>query len=200
MGVGADRYFYLPWVMLGLQATSKKSASLSPADMVFGSQLVLPGESIFAADLLPVASFNDEFQNRFSGMPVRQTPHNLSDTSALPFQLPDVFLACQHVFVRRDAARPFWVPAYDGPFRVLERSLRFFCLQVGNRVEVVSSSHLKPAFISSDTTRALPLRRGRPRLPPPVSGLGLSVAAGAFLSTPRSFWGAGRVFPSPWVH
>jgi hypothetical protein len=55
-------------------------------------------------------------------------------------------------------------PLYDSPYAVLQRSLRFFRLQMGGKEDKVSTSHLKPC--SSNTPTASPPTRGRPRLHP----------------------------------
>ncbi len=66
------------------------------------------------------------------------------------------------MLVRRDGHVPPLAAAYDGPFLVLERSLRFFKLQVGDRVDTVSTLRLKPCTSPSDVPVAQPPRRGRP--------------------------------------
>ena len=71
------------------------------------------------------------------------------------------------VLVRRDGAKPPLSPAYEGPYRVLERSDRYFRLQVGDRTDSVSVERLKPAVCDSAVQPALPRRRGRPRKSPP---------------------------------
>jgi hypothetical protein len=45
---------------------------------------------------------------------------------------------------------------------VLERSLRFFKLQLGEKVDVVSTSRLKACHAQPDAAVAVPPRRGRP--------------------------------------
>jgi hypothetical protein len=51
---------------------------------------------------------------------------------------------------------------YTGPFLVLERSLHFFKLQVGDKVDTVSCHRLKACHTPDDTTAAVPPKRGRP--------------------------------------
>jgi hypothetical protein len=53
-------------------------------------------------------------------------------------------------------------PLYDGPYLVLERSLHFFKLQVGLRIETVSTHRLKPCHTPEDAQPAEPPRRGCP--------------------------------------
>jgi len=65
------------------------------------------------------------------------------------------------------ACSPRWTrapltAAYDGPFLVLEQSLRFFKLQVGDRVDTVSTLRLKACTSPPDVPVAQPPRRGRP--------------------------------------
>jgi len=57
---------------------------------------------------------------------------------------------------------PFSRPLYEGPYLVLERSLHFFKLQVGSRIETVSTHRLKPCHTPEDAQAAEPPRRGRP--------------------------------------
>jgi hypothetical protein len=72
----------------------------------------------------------------------------------------------RYVLVRRDGAQPPLSPMYDGPYLVLERSLRFFRLQVGTRQDTVSTLCLKPCRSPQDVQPAVPPRRGRPPTSP----------------------------------
>jgi hypothetical protein len=88
-----------------------------------------------------------------------------------PQELPEDLLLAKHVLVRRDGHVPPLAAAYDGPFLVLERSLRFFKLQIGDRIDTVSTFRLKPCTSPPDVTVAQPPKRGRPAAaaaaPPP---------------------------------
>jgi hypothetical protein len=66
------------------------------------------------------------------------------------------------VFVRNDAKLPPLSPLYSGPYRVLERSLRFFKLQIGDKTDTVSTLRLKAAYLPASAVPAVPPRRGRP--------------------------------------
>ncbi|MFN9898750.1 MAG: hypothetical protein ACK55Z_08160, partial [bacterium] len=93
---GADWFVHLPWVLLGFRISRGEDSELSPAESVFGSQLVLPGQFLSAPE------------------------------SPSPISLPEDLLLSRFVLVRRDAVQPPLSPLYDGPFLVLERSLHFF--------------------------------------------------------------------------
>ena len=131
---------------------------MSPSEAVFGSQLVLPGQFLSAPES-PSPTFLKDFQGVLAGRTPLQTHHH---TTPLPTALPEDLLLSRFVLVRRDAVQPPLSPLYDGPFLVLERSLHFFKLQVGSRIETVSTHRLKPCHTPEDAQAAEPPRRGRP--------------------------------------
>jgi hypothetical protein len=153
----ADWADHLPWVMLGIRAAFREDSDFTPAEAVFGSQLVLPGQFVGAAKS-PTPSFLADLQTAMSGRPPLAPRHN---SSPAPVTLPEILLLARFVLVRRDGAQPSLAPLYDGPFRVLERSTHFFHLQLGDRVNNVSTHRLKAAHTPDDTVPAAPPRRGR---------------------------------------
>ena len=50
---------------------------------------------------------------------------------------------------------------YLGPYKVVNRDTNYFCIQIGNRQELINVSRLKP-FYSECVQPAVPPRRGRP--------------------------------------
>jgi hypothetical protein len=155
---GADWFLHLPWVMLGMRTAWSEGAEFSPSENVFGSQLVLPGQFLSTPEP-PSPTFLQDFQGLLAGRPPLPTSHH---TTPSPTTLPEDLLLSRFVLVRHDAAQPPLGPLYDGPFLVLERSLHCFKLQVGSRIETVSTHRLKPCHTPEDTQAALPPRRGRP--------------------------------------
>ncbi len=147
----------LPWFMLGIR-TAWRDGDFSPAEAVFGAQPILPGQFLDASDP-PPPNFVAEFQGLLDNRRPLQTHHH---NTAGPTELPEELLLARHVLVRRDAAAPPLTAAYDGPYLVLERSLRSFKLQIGNREEVVSTLRLKPCTSPADVSVAVPPRRGCP--------------------------------------
>ncbi len=136
----------------------REGSDFSPSEAVFGSQLVLPGQFLSTPEP-PSPTFLQDFQGVLAGRSPLPTSHH---TTPSPTALPEDLLLSRFVLVRRDAVQPPLSPLYDGPFLVLERSLHFFKLQVGSRIETVSTHRLKPCHTPEDTQAAEPPRRGRP--------------------------------------
>ena len=59
---------------------------------------------------------------------------------------------------------------YCGPYLVLERRDKFFCLPIGSKTDVISVDRLKPVFTEEPVSPALPPACGRPplRVPDPI--------------------------------
>jgi hypothetical protein len=159
----ADWHSHLPWVMLGIRTAWREDLVFSPAENVFGSQQVLPGQFLSAPES-PSPSFLSDFQGLLAGRTPLPTIHNT--LPSVPDSLPEDLLLSRFVLVRQDAVQPPLSPLYTGPFLVLERSLHFFKLQIGDRVDTVSSHRLKACHTPDDTTAAVPPKRGRPPAPP----------------------------------
>jgi hypothetical protein len=154
----ADCHDHLPWVLLGIRTAFREDSEFSPAEAVYGSQLVLAGQFInTAASLSP--TFLRELQTTMTSRPPPPARHN---SAQAPSALPEELLLARFVLVCRDGAQPPLSPIYDGPYRVLERSNHFFLLEMGDRTDKVSTLRLKAARTPVDTEPAKPLRRGRP--------------------------------------
>ena len=51
-----------------------------------------------------------------------------------------------HVFVRHDRVHTSLQPPYDGPFKVVKRSEKFYTLDINGHKDTVSLDHLKLAY------------------------------------------------------
>jgi hypothetical protein len=155
---GADWFSHLPLVMLGIRSAWREDAEFSPAEAVFGSQLVLPGQFLGSPEP-PSPSFLSDFQGVLAARTPLGTAHH---STPLPTELPEELLLSRFVLVRHDGVQPPLSPLYDGPFLVLERSLHFFKVRIGSRIETISTHRLKHCHTPQDVQAAEPPRRGRP--------------------------------------
>lgn len=137
----------LPIVLLGLRSTVKEDIGSTPAELLYGSTLRLPGEFIFEeSNFKPQSEFVQELKKTMNSLRPAQTSHKRQQQA---FIHPNM-AQCTHVFVRVDAVRTPLQPPYDGPFRVIKKYEKYFLIDLGSRKAKISVDRLKPAFITSD--------------------------------------------------
>ena len=165
-------YWQLPTVMLSLRTTLKPDLGTTPAEMVFGEQLTVPGT------LLPNAPSSEQQlpqQQRDTLANLRLEVARLqpipTSTHRRPnIRLPDELQTCTHVFIRKGGVQPCLSSPYQGPYRVLSRQPHFFKVSIpGRGAESVAISRLKPAVIANDREFQQNLS---PVTPPPRRGPG----------------------------
>ena len=127
-----------------------------------GCQPILPGEFLSTGEA-PLEEFLEKIK-KDALLPPRPVLHK---NTPLPDALPPDLAAADFVFIRRDSVAPPLTPPYTGPFKVLRRTLHTFQVQVGTRMETISTHRLKACISSPDTAAAEPPRRGRPPLSQP---------------------------------
>ena len=146
-------YWKLPSVLLSIRTTLKPDIGASPAEMLFGEPISVPGSILSNAP-----SDDERLQHQ-----QRQTLANLrlevarlqpTPTSAHRRQnvrLPEELQSCSHVFVRKGGVQPCLSAPYSGPYRVLSRQEHFFKISIpGRGAESVALARLKPAVIARD--------------------------------------------------
>jgi hypothetical protein len=148
----------LPFVLLGLRAQPREDTGFSPAEAVFGAQIVLPNEFL-QNDELSVDTIVKNFSKTLHVSAPSLPRHNSS--TKLPSELPAELLSAPLVWVRWGGLVPPLQSLYDGPYSVLRRGPRSFTIRVGSRDEVVTVSRLK-ACTAADATPGSPCCRGRP--------------------------------------
>ncbi|CAH8453126.1 unnamed protein product [Heterobilharzia americana] len=138
----------LPLVLLGIRNALKVDAGCTPAELVYGTTLRLPGEFVSPSTFKHVsdrASYVTRLTNAMRS--VRPSP--------IRPQTTDVFVhpslqKTSHVFVRHDAVRRPLEPPYDGPFKVIKRHEKFYVIERGGREDTVSIDRLKPAYFEGN--------------------------------------------------
>jgi len=112
-GSGDEWMEHLPWVLLGLRAAPKEEASVSSAEVALGTQLALPG-SVFPPSVVVEP-------------PPTVLPSTVRSYAKVAARPPRGLQDAEHVLVAREklTGRPL-VPAYSGPYRVLDRRPKAF--------------------------------------------------------------------------
>ena len=151
----------LPWVLLGVRAAVKEDLSCSPAEMLYGHQLRLPGQAPQENPPPEPSAFARELRGAMEHLQPTPTAHHRSTRPPEPY-VPTELGRCPLVWVRRDGHHAPLTPHYDGPYEVLERGPKTFRLRLGDREDTVAIDRLKPASVPEGTRPAEPPRRGRP--------------------------------------
>ncbi|XP_014204705.1 uncharacterized protein LOC106636722 [Copidosoma floridanum] len=165
----------LPLVLLGLRTSFKEDLQASPAEMLYGTTLRVPGE-FFTTTSHPNADPPSFIQGlrqlQQSIKPVQASRH---DSPHKPFIFRDL-QTCTHVFKRVDAISKPLDPPYTGPHKVIRRiDNRNFTIEVNGRPRTCSTDTLKPAYleradmpVSGQAETASPSPASRPNPGPPT--------------------------------
>ena len=168
-----DWFWKLPLSLLAIRTTLKPDIGASPADLVYGEGLSVPGE------VLPSIPAEDPQLARQRASALADARLAVSRLQPVPtsthrkplLHVPKELDTCTHVFVRRGGVQRTLSTPYSGPYRVLNRNDFNFKIAIPGRAhEVVSISRVKPVFAEEDDAEeaepASPPPPGRPPRPP----------------------------------
>lgn len=137
----------LPVVLLGMRAALKEDLQCSPAELVYGEPLRLPGELIAPSSaperVEDLASFATQLRKHMACL--RPTP--ASRHGQHPVFISKDLITASHVFLRDDTVRPSLKPPYTGPYKVVTRTDKTVTITVGDRNTQVSLDRVKPAYV-----------------------------------------------------
>lgn len=137
----------LPLILLGLRTRIITDTDVSPAEMVYGSSLALPGELIIDTQQLSDESdWITLFRNKMNSTKPVVTGCHSSNKIYINNQLK----TCQYVFLRYDAVKKPLQPPYTGPHKVVSRNGKIFKILVEGKEKVVSIDRLKPCILSNE--------------------------------------------------
>lgn len=137
----------LPLVLLGLRTSFKEDLQASPAELLYGTTLRVPGE-FFVTNSHPEAcpsTFVEEL--RSLARSIKATPASRHISERTPFFFKDL-RTCSHVFKRVDSIRTPLKPPYTGPHRIVRRvDERTYVIDINGQHSTVSTDALKPAHL-----------------------------------------------------
>ena len=142
----ANWFDHLPFVLLGIRTSWRSDLDHSPAELVYGTSLQLPGEFVNpeqASDFQPSSEFVQRLQHTMnSHKPTVPTFHGPKQT-----YIPKDLSTSGFVYVRHDAHRKPLQRPYDGPYQIINTEDKYFTLDIKGKQQKVSLDRLKPAHI-----------------------------------------------------
>ncbi|GFY15154.1 hypothetical protein TNCV_1569681 [Trichonephila clavipes] len=142
----------LPIILLGLRASLNEDILCTPAELVFGTTIRLPGEMFDSSKPDDDVNFVSKLKSHTQSLHPKPPKHH----GKRPVFIHPGLLEATHVFLRRDMLpRPLQQP-YDGPFKVLQRKDKVFFLDINGKRVSVSIDRCKPAFFLNTEDLQLP--------------------------------------------
>ncbi|XP_050440014.1 uncharacterized protein LOC126845402 [Adelges cooleyi] len=138
----------LPLILLGFRASIKEDLGVTPAKMVYGATLRLPGDFLHTnrKDVDPVTFVGKLKDDMRELRPVPTLNHSKRKVFIHP-KLKE----CTHVFLQKDKPIKSLERPYDGPFKVMERDNKVFKIQAGKNLVNVTIDRIKPCFLVNPT-------------------------------------------------
>lgn len=141
----------LPLVLLGIRSAWKDDVQASPAELVYGEPLRLPGEFFVPTkDVTP--DFTD-FTTRLRHHMANLTPVPAKWHAKKVFYVPKDLDTAEYVFLRKGPATKTLEAPYSGPYKVLERKAKTFKLNIQGKTIEVTIDRIKPAHFTKTETQ-----------------------------------------------
>ncbi|XP_071442515.1 uncharacterized protein [Hetaerina americana] len=121
----------LPVVLMGLRSTFREDIQETPAEVIYGQTLRLPGE-FFSPSTSAIAATADYVTTLRQGLR-RLQPQPVSRHGARNIFMFKDLETVSHVFLRNDRLHPSLDPPYDGPFPVIQRGPETFKLKIQDK-------------------------------------------------------------------
>jgi cleavage and polyadenylation specificity factor subunit 1 len=133
----------IPIVLLGLRATIKEDLNATPAELVYGTTLRLPGEFF---DKPSEEYIEIEFIGHLRATMAQLKPIDTSHHTPDKVFVQKDLKTCSHVFLRDDTVKAPLKAPYDGPFQVLERNDKNFIIDINGKRTTVTIDRIKASF------------------------------------------------------
>ncbi|GFW34057.1 integrase catalytic domain-containing protein [Trichonephila clavipes] len=146
----------LPIILQGLRASLKEDILCTPAELVFGTTIRLPGEMFDSSKPDDdVVNFVSKLKSHMQSLHPKPPKHH----GKRPVFIHPGLLEATHVFLRRGMLRRPLQQPYDGPFKVLQRKDKVFFLTSMNEIHATvepNATASTPATVESDPTASTP--------------------------------------------
>ena len=135
----------LPLILLGIRTSLKPDINSTAAEMVYSTNIRLPGEFFIPSDSnsLPAHSdFITRLKTHFRSTHTAPPRYILTHSN-----IPEELSTATHVFVCHDTIRRPLQPPYDGPYPITKHTPKHFTVNINGH----SIDRLKPAHIDTST-------------------------------------------------
>jgi hypothetical protein len=156
---------HLALVLLGIRTAPRGTSdddTWTPAELTYGQTLGLPGDfqhSKEQSDILyPVTTFGRKLQQSMEAL---CSPATAKVASTRTCYVPKALSSADYVYVRRDAHTSPLQRPYDGPFKVINKSRKYFTILINGRIDTVSIDRLKAAYKPEVEKNIVTTRSGR---------------------------------------
>lgn len=136
--------FELPTVLMGIRSSIKEDLDCTPAELVYGQPIVVPGEFFVARS--QAKPDDPQFITN-----LRENMRHIIPTPPREHKQNDIFVpksleTCSHVFVRVDKVRGPLTNPYVGPYKIIRRMRKTYTIDVNGKNQNISIDRIKPAF------------------------------------------------------
>ncbi|CAH8289554.1 unnamed protein product [Schistosoma intercalatum] len=133
----------LPLVLLGIRSTIKEDIGCTAAELVYGTTLTLPGQLVDPNTLTPTdpsrfASQLLQTMQQIKAISPREHNNRIKRDRNLE--------TCKFVFVLVDAVKKPLKQPYEGPYKVIKRTQKYFIISRNGNKQTISIDRIKPAF------------------------------------------------------
>lgn len=137
----------LPSVLLGLRTIFREEFKTSPAELVYGTTIRIPGQFLENSKQTTCQSeYVALLKQHFNEIQPSPATNHATQRIFVFKELKD----CSHVFLRTDAIRRTLQPPYEGPFPVISREDKTFFIEIKGKHLKVSIDRLKPCYNETD--------------------------------------------------
>ena len=138
---------HLPWVLLGMRNLPNVDTGLSPAVLVYGQNLEIPGLLVTTREEIGETLFAEQIASSMKEQKFIE-PYWHGGEKRKTFVSKDLFKV-SHVLIRNDNTRNTWDAKYVGPFKVMERHDKYFLVQLPTKTDRIGIDRLKPFYMVS---------------------------------------------------
>jgi cleavage and polyadenylation specificity factor subunit 1 len=143
----------LATIMLGLRTSFRAEPGCTPAEMLYGCNITLPGEFFTkSTQATDEAEFIQQLREMMRKM---LTTPGLKHSNS-PIYVQKELKDCTAVFVRKDRVKAPLEQPYSGPYKVIKRNEKYFTILIKQKPETVSIDRVKAAHQASEEPEVSP--------------------------------------------